>query len=358
MLIDGHLPRDFCGLRYDAVIAAHNTNRANSVSPRRALCALTHRPDIQRYLASPSRYVRKYYGEVMKDAFASTRPDDPSGVGWQTDSARHADITSSDVHPEKPEDGSSHLTDMLSVWHLWLRAQEPATRSALNNDYMIVLSHELRNSLSAIRTATAVQSLDISAGHTAVKARVLIERQVTQMTRLVADMLGVSRVRIGQLPLQCERVDLCAIAARALQTVEFTMVMRSHHVTASFPEDGPVWLQADPDRLEEVLVNLLLNAAKYTDCGGDIRLRVERQDLDAIVRVRDTGIGIERGALPHVFDHFFRADRSPRRAEPGLGIGLALVRSLVERHGGLVAAESAGPGRGSEFVVRLPTLAE
>jgi signal transduction histidine kinase len=267
-------------------------------------------------------------------------------------------MTSHVVHPGKSENGSSHLTDMLSVWHLWLRTQEPATRDALNNDYMIMLSHELRNSLSAIRTATAVQSLDISAGPTAVKARILIERQVTQMTRLVADMLEVSRVRIGQLDLQCERVDLCAIAGRALQTVEFTMVMRSHHVTASFPEDGPVWLQADPVRLEEVFVNLLFNAAKYTDCGGDIRLSVERQDFDAVVRVRDTGIGIERDALPHVFDLFFRTDRSPRRAEHGLGIGLALVRSLVERHGGLVTAESAGPGRGSEFVVLLPTLAE
>ncbi len=294
----------------------------------------------------------------MKDASAATRPDAPSGGGRQTVPTRRDDITSNIADPARSENGSSHLTDMLSVWNLWLRTQEPATRSALYNDYTIMLSHELRNSLNAIRTATAVQSLDISAGPTAVKARILIERQVTQMTRLVADLLDVSRVRIGQLDLKCERVDLCAIAGRALQTVEFTMVMRSHHVTAAFPEDGPVWLQGDPVRLEEVFVNLLLNAAKYTDCGGDIRLSVERRDFDALVRVRDTGIGIECDALPHVFDLFFRADQSPRRAERGLGVGLALVRSVVERHGGLVTAESAGPGRGSEFVILLPTLAE
>jgi signal transduction histidine kinase len=227
-----------------------------------------------------------------------------------------------------------------------------------NNDYMSVVSHELRNSLSAIRTATGVLSVDISAGLTAVKARILIERQVTQMTRLVEDILDVSRVRIGQLDVQCERVDLCAIAARALQTVEFTMLMRSHSLHTSFPDDGPVWLQADPVRLEAVFVNLLLNAAKYTDLGGDIRLGVERQAGEAVVRIRDSGIGIEPGVLPLVFDLFFRGGRSPGRAEPGLGIGLALVRSVVERHGGLVAAESAGPGRGSEFTVRLPTLAE
>ncbi len=222
---------------------------------------------------------------------------------------------------------------------------------------MTALSHELRNSLSAIRTATGVLSLDSSAGLTTVKARVLIERQVTQISRLVEDILDVSRVRIGQLALQCERVDLCAIAARALQTVEFTMVMRSHNITASFPDDGPVWLQGDPVRLEEIFVNLLLNAAKSTEPGGDIRRRVERQDGEAVVRIRDTGIGIESGALSQVFDLFFQADRSPRSAEPGLGIGLALVRSLVERHGGLVTAESAGPGRGSEFIVCLPTPA-
>ncbi len=295
----------------------------------------------------------------MKKTSASARLEESNGVDRQTVPARRADITSHVVvHPETSEYSSSDLTDLLSIWHLWLRTQQPAKRNAWNNDYTIMVSHELRNSLSAIRTATAVLSLDTSAGLTAVKARTLIERQVTQMTRLIADMLDLSHVRIGQLALQCERVDLCAIAARALQTVEFTMVMRGHKVTASFPDDGPVWLQADPVRLEEVFVNLLLNAAKYTDCGGDIRLSIERQDCEGVVRIRDTGIGIERGALPHVFDLFFRADRSPVRDEPGLGVGLALVRSLVERHGGVVMAESAGPGRGSEFVVRLPTPGE
>ncbi len=290
----------------------------------------------------------------MKDASASTRLDDSSEVDPQTNPARVADITSHVVHTEKSENSSADFTDLLAIWHLWLRTQQPGTRNAWNNDYMIMLSHELRNSLSAIRTATSVLGLDTSV-LTAAKVRILIERQVTQMTRLVADMLDPSRIRIGQLGLQCERVDLCAIAVRALQTVEFTMVMRGHKVTASFPDSGPVWLQGDPARLEEVFVNLLLNAAKYTDCGGDIRLSVERNDCEGVVRIRDTGIGIESGALPHVFELFFRADRSPRRAEPGLGVGLALVRSLVERHGGLVTAESAGPDRGSEFVVRLPT---
>jgi signal transduction histidine kinase len=279
----------------------------------------------------------------MKDASAATRSDE---------------TLSNSGHPETFANSSPALSDRLSVWHLWLRGEESMTRNRWSNDYMTVVSHELRNSLSAIRTATGVLSLDISAGLTAVKARTLIERQVTQMTRLVEDILDVSRVRIGQLDVRCERVDLCAIAARALQTVEFMMLMRSHSLQTSFPDDGPVWLEADPVRLEAVFVNLLLNAAKYTDLGGDIRLVVERQAGEAVVRIRDSGIGIEPGVLPHVFDLFFRAGRSAGRAEPGLGIGLALVRSLVERHGGAVTAQSAGTGRGSEFTVRLPTPTE
>jgi signal transduction histidine kinase len=177
------------------------------------------------------------------------------------------------------------------------------------------------------------------------------------MTRLVEDLLDVSRVRSGQLRLQCERVDLRTVAAHAAQTVEFTMQQRNHWMTTSFP-DAPVWLQADPARLEQVFVNLLLNAAKYTDAGGHIGLAVEREKGEATVCIRDTGIGIAPDVLPHVFDLFVQADPSSRRADAGLGIGLALVRSLVERHGGHITAASAGAGHGSEFTIRLPTPAE
>jgi signal transduction histidine kinase len=253
--------------------------------------------------------------------------------------------------------GSAELSERHSAWHLWLRNQEFATRNAPANDYMTVLSHELRNSLDAIRTAIGILGLDISPASSATKARILIERQVTHITRLVADILDDSRVRIGQLAVHCERVDLCAIAAHAVQTVEFTMLMRSHRMTASFPDDGPLWLKADPFRLEEVFVNLLLNAAKHTDPGGDIQLSVERRDGDAVVSIRDTGMGIEPHDLPHVFDLYFGPDSSPPRPDPALGVALALVRSLIERHGGLVTVASAGSGRGSEFTVRLPTRA-
>ena len=230
-------------------------------------------------------------------------------------------------------------------------------QNSRHNEFMTVFSHELRNSLAAIRSATCILRLETSASPLAVKARLLIERQVGRMTQLVEDLLDVSRVRNGQLRLQRERIDLRAVAAHAAHTVEFTMQQRNHRMTTSCP-NAPVWVQADPARLEQVFVNLLLNAAKYTDAGGEVGLSVEQKEGQAIVRVRDSGIGIASDVLPHVFDLFVQADPVSHRTDGGLGIGLALVRSLVERQGGRVTASSPGPGYGSEFTIHLPTLAD
>jgi signal transduction histidine kinase len=260
-----------------------------------------------------------------------------------------------------PDEMFQHSTreraDRFQIWHLLSSGQELGMERGRNNQFMAVFSHELRNSLDAISSAARILRMDTSADSSAVKARMLIERQVGQMTRLVEDLLDVSRVRNGQLRLKCERIDLRVLAARAAQTVEFTMQQRRHRMTTSFP-DSPAWLWADPARLEQVFVNLLLNAAKYTDDGGNIGLFVEREEVESIVRIRDSGIGIEPDVLPHVFDLFVQADSSSHRADAGLGIGLALVRTLVERHGGLVTVASAGAGHGSEFTVRLPRPVE
>jgi signal transduction histidine kinase len=255
--------------------------------------------------------------------------------------------------PEVLPRNDLECTALHRHWSRSPRGSQFGPQIGLGGEFMAVLSHELRNSLSAIRGATGILRMEISAGAAAVKARALIERQVSQMTRLVEDLLDVSRVRSGKLRLQCERVDLRTIAAHAAQTVEFTMQERTLRMTTSFG-DAPVWLQADPLRLGQVLVNLLINAGKYTDAGGEVSLTVEQDEGEAVVRIRDTGIGIDRDLLPHVFDLFVQADPSSRRADAGLGIGLAVVRSLVECHGGHVSVTSAGPGRGSEFMVRLP----
>jgi len=196
-----------------------------------------------------------------------------------------------------------------------------------------------------------------NANPAAVKARALIERQVGRMARLVEDLLDVSRVRSGNLRLQRQRMDLSTVAAHAVQSVEFDMQERHHRMTTAFPE-APVWVQADPDRLEQVLVNLLSNAAKYTEAGGEIALSVEQGEQEATVRIRDTGIGISADVLPQIFDLFVQANPTAGRTNVGLGIGLALVRSLVELHGGRITAASAGLGQGSEFAIHLPLGAE
>jgi len=222
-----------------------------------------------------------------------------------------------------------------------------------DTELMATVSHEMRNALGAIGGATRILRLETSAGPAAMKARAQIEHQVDQMARLVEDLLDLSRIRTGRLCLRYARMDLCAVANEAVQTAEFALSSRSHRMTTSIPE-SPLWLQADPTRVEQVIVNLLINAAKYTDIGGDVGLFVHQERGEAVVRVCDTGIGIEPNLLPRVFDLFVQAQPSSRREQAGLGIGLALVRTLVERHGGRVTAASAGLGCGSEFTVYLP----
>jgi signal transduction histidine kinase len=293
----------------------------------------------------------------MNDHFACC-PD--TDVGESNERMAYAVLTDPQAIggiPESFQLNSDGPADRLHLWPLWLRGQGLGAANGPNNEFMAVFSHELRNSLGVIRSAAWILGMEISAGPAVVKARMLIERQVAQMGRLVEDLLDVSRARNGQLTLQLERIDLCAVAAHAAQTVAVIMQERNQRLSTSFP-DTPVWLQADPARLEQVFVNLLFNAAKYTDSEGRIALSVAKEDGDAVIRVRDTGVGIDPKILPYVFDLFVQADSSSRRSEAGLGIGLALVRSLVERHGGRVTAASAGRGYGSEFTVHLPTHAD
>jgi signal transduction histidine kinase len=247
--------------------------------------------------------------------------------------------------------------ERLRLWPLLSSGNHVGTEEDQNNEFLTVFSHELRNSLGAIGSAIQILSVQPSDAPPAVKARKMIERQVEQMTRLAEDLLDASRVRNGQLNLRCERIDLRVVLAHAAQTMEFTMQQQNHQMATSFPE-APIWLQADAARLEQVFVNLLSNAAKYTDAGGNVELRVAREMSQAVVRIRDSGIGIAPEALPHVFDLFVQADPASRRGNAGLGIGLALVRNLVERHGGFVSVASAGLGHGSEFTVRLPIPVE
>src|SRR5438270_6299017 len=173
------------------------------------------------------------------------------------------------------------------------------------------------------------------------------------MTRMVDDLLDVSRITRGKVVLQKEPIELEVVVDLAVEASQPLIEDCHHHLSVALPPQ-PVLLEVDPARMAQVLSNLLNNAAKYTEEGGEIALTAERRGREVVIRVRDNGIGIAPDLLPHVFDMFTQADQTLSRSRGGLGIGLTLVRSLVEMHNGRVAAQSGGPGQGSEFVIRLP----
>ncbi|HEX5269577.1 MAG TPA: ATP-binding protein, partial [Gemmataceae bacterium] len=240
----------------------------------------------------------------------------------------------------------SLLTEGLHRARRW--AEEADRRK---DEFLAMLAHELRNPLAPLRTAAEILRL-AEDGETG-PAREVIERQVRQMTCLVDDLLDLSRITRGKVLLEMGRVALAAVVGAAVENARPLIEARRHRLTVALPPE-PVWLHADPTRLTQVFANLLNNAAKYTESGGQIRLTAERDGGAVVVRVRDSGVGIAPDTLPHVFDLFAQAERSLGLSEGGLGVGLTLVRRLVELHGGSVTAHSEGAGQGSEFVVRLP----
>jgi len=237
------------------------------------------------------------------------------------------------------------------------RAELLAELTAANrtkDEFLAMLGHELRNPLSPIVSALELIRLRGETG--AERERGIIERQVQHMVRLVDDLLDVSRVTRGKVELKCERIELAQPLGKAVEMARPLLAQHRHHLDVEI-EPGLVW-EGDPMRLAQVVSNLLTNAARYTPPGGRVRLRARGED-DASVRlsVTDTGIGMTPELRAHVFDLFFQGQRNIDRAEGGLGIGLALVKNIVELHGGRVEAHSDGPGAGSEFVVLLPRRA-
>jgi signal transduction histidine kinase/DNA-binding response OmpR family regulator len=224
------------------------------------------------------------------------------------------------------------------------------------DEFLAMLGHELRNPLAAIANALEYAQIAGDDPTSAARARDILARQVQMMARLVDDLLDVSRITRGKIELRKEAIELQSAVRRAVATVEPLISARQHELTVATP-DRSVQLLADPARLEQILANLLNNAAKYTDPGGQIRLEVDCNGHEVAIHIRDSGVGIPEHLLPHVFEMFMQGDRSLDRAQGGLGIGLTLVRSLVELHGGRVDVLSEGLGHGSDFVVRLPVLA-
>ncbi len=224
------------------------------------------------------------------------------------------------------------------------------------DEFLATLAHELRNPLAPIRNALEVLRLTADDGDSAARhARALMERQLGQMVRLIDDLLDVSRITRGKLELRKERVELRTVINNAVDTARPLIESRGHELLVALPGE-PVFLDGDPMRLAQVFSNLLNNAAKYTDRGGSIWLTAAARNGTATVSVRDTGVGIPADALPFIFEMFMQVDRSLEKSQGGLGIGLTLVKLLVELHGGTVEAKSSGVGAGTAFAVCLPVL--
>lgn len=225
------------------------------------------------------------------------------------------------------------------------------------DEFLAMLAHELRNPLAPMRNAMQVMRMLGNQEPAVERQRDVVDRQITHMARLLDDLMDVSRVTRGKIDMHMEILSLATVVAHAVEMATPLMEARGHTLNVELPSDD-ILLSSDSARLAQVIGNLLNNAAKYTDNGGQIWLSVSGEGDEVVLRVRDTGLGIGAEMLTRVFDLFAQADQSQSRSQGGLGIGLTLVRSIVEMHHGRIEARSAGLGKGSEFIVHLPILTE
>jgi PAS domain S-box-containing protein len=249
---------------------------------------------------------------------------------------------------------ASDVTDQVvarsEIDHL-RQGAEAANRA--KDEFLAMLGHELRNPLSPI--LTALQLMKLRAADDTERERTIIERQVNHLTRLVDDLLDVSRIARGKVELNKEALEMAAVVASAIEMTSPLLEQRAHSISVRLPRTG-LTVEGDPTRLRQVVSNLISNAAKYTPSGGAITISGEARNEEVILRVRDTGVGIAPDVLPRIFDLFVQEQQAIDRSQGGLGLGLTIVRNLVERHGGTISAHSDGPGLGAEFTIRLPQI--
>jgi PAS domain S-box-containing protein len=236
-----------------------------------------------------------------------------------------------------------------------MRLDELAEADRQKNEFLAMLAHELRNPLAPMRNSLHLLKMQGANEEMTQHAREVMERQLQHLVRLVDDLLDLARIVRGHIDLRREELDIAVAVARAMEIAQPTVDAQGHVLDVTLP-DPPVWVKADLMRLSQAIANLITNAAKYTVEPGRIVLRATREDGQAVIRVRDTGIGIPAGMLPRIFDLFVRGEQQQAAMQGGLGIGLTLVKRLVEMHGGSITAASGGSGQGSEFVIRLPLL--
>jgi PAS domain S-box-containing protein len=243
------------------------------------------------------------------------------------------------------------ITERRQLERAKVEAEVLADLNRRKDEFLAMLSHELRNPLTPILNAVMLLQMEDDPDPVQQQAYAIIERQVGQLTRLVDDLLEVSRITTGSIRLQPEHVDIRGIVERAVEACQPLIVKQEHKLTLSLPSN-PIWLYADATRMEQVVVNLLTNAAKYTENRGHIWVEVDQEGDKVVLSVKDTGVGISPDLLPRIFDLFTQGEKSLDRSQSGLGIGLTIVQRLVEMHGGSVEAFSSDTG--SEFIARLP----
>ena len=278
-----------------------------------------------------------------------------ANIALQEEKTRELEIVNRSLQHANSELEAANRTLQSEIGERVRIAQALKEADRHKDEFLAMLAHELRNPLAPIHNAIELMRMKPLDDPQLNWARDVIARQLTSLTRLVDDLLDVSRITRGKINLTRQVVELEGLISRAVETVHPLFDERGHQLTLELPEPG-ITVFGDPTRLTQAIANVLGNAAKYTDKGGQISLGTTVRDDDVQIHVRDNGIGIRPDLLSHVFELFTQLDRDDGRTQGGLGIGLALVQRLVQMHGGEVSVASDGPGKGSEFVIRLPRL--
>jgi PAS domain S-box-containing protein len=313
---------------------------------------LIHPDDLGFVQETISRSIEQSIG--FSSEFRIVWPD--ASIHWMSGKGRV--VTDDNGQPTRMIGVAMDVTERKRLEEeLQQRLAELAEADRRKDEFLATLAHELRNPLAPIRNALFLMKGPPNETSGNETERLMAERQVAHLTRLIDDLMDVARISQGKIELRGERVDLIEVVQRAIEGAGPSIRDKNHKLTASLP-NRPTFLDADATRIEQILSNLIGNAVKYTEPGGEIELVVEQLGAEVEIRLRDNGIGITPEVLPHIFDMFVQADQGSKRTQGGLGIGLGLVRTLATMHGGSIQAISDGLGKGSEFIVRLPALEE
>ena len=344
------------------VFVSHSVEQVLGRSPREiaaqpeGLMTLVHADDLPRLLEEHRRFTVLRDGDMLEHEYRMRHAD--GSFRWVRSRDRIFSRTPAgevELVLGVARDVSQQVEAAQERDELLAREQqarlEAEMASRAKDEFLAMLGHELRNPLSPM--ITALELMRMRGGDAFGRERTIIERQVQHLVRLVDDLLDISRITRGKVELKRRALELGDAVNSAIEMASPLLETRRHRLEAEVPRRGLV-VEGDPDRLAQVVANLLTNAAKYTEPGGIVSVRAAREGGDVVVRVRDSGMGIAPELLPRVFDLFVQGHRALDRSQGGLGLGLAIVRTMVELHGGRVSADSAGPGKGSEFVVRLP----